>query len=307
MKTQLFGFKKATISSATGIAMMITTMLLMSAYSCFAQVSWTSVNTDAQGDVASGGTDGKELFYYYDAAADSLWFKVDIYATSNPSSNFGVNVMINIPGGGTTFNFWGTSNMAAYQKLVTAWVTGTAPSSYSGTIGIANASGIGIGNYTNLHNNNLDITFVSGASVHSIILGMPRTDLITDAEMGGNSVTVAIAAATGLSTAWQDDVYSPSGTMTFSKSSIGLEENNAIDIALYPNPTNGIFNLKSANLQAGSIVEIHNQIGQLIYTSAVQSISVNTIDISSAPLGVYLISIKNKEGATVYNNKLVKN
>lgn len=307
MNKQILKTEKKGIDKLVSLGLMVMALILMSSYNCFAQVNWTSVNTDVQGDVTAGGTDGKELFYYYDDAADSIWFRVDIFSTSNPSGNFGVNVMINIPGGGSTFNFWGNApNNNPFHKLVTTWVTGSAPSNYSGTIGIANATGVNTNNFTNLHNNNIDITYNAGASAHTIILGMRRADLITDAEMGGNSITVQIAAATGLSTAWQDDIYSPTGTMTFSKSTIGIEEENTFDMTVYPNPTNGIFNLESSALQGENTIEIHNQLGQLIYSSVFHSAQTNAVDITSTPAGIYLLSIKNKNGVVVYNGKIIK-
>ena len=107
------------------------------------------------------------------------------------------------------FNFWGTDNSNPYHKLVTGWVTGTPPQNYSGTIGIANSTGVNASNYTNLFSNNLNITVNTTNS--TIIVGMNREDLIPNSAFGQPIVT---AAAVGSSSSWNDDIYSSTGTMT---------------------------------------------------------------------------------------------
>ena len=73
----------------------------------------------------------------------SLWFQFTTAEINiSQAADFGINIMINNPDVATKFNFWGDDNKNQFTSLVTAWVTGTAPSSYTGTIGIANASGV---------------------------------------------------------------------------------------------------------------------------------------------------------------------
>ncbi|MDZ7847976.1 MAG: hypothetical protein U5L96_15160 [Owenweeksia sp.] len=103
--------------------------------------SWTSIATDATGDEVTG-LDGTEAHYYYDATSDSIWFKIDVSSiNSAQQTDFGINVMVNIPGASNSFSFWGAGNNNTYHKLVTVWVTGTPPSSYTGTIGVADGTG----------------------------------------------------------------------------------------------------------------------------------------------------------------------
>ncbi|MDZ7847977.1 MAG: hypothetical protein U5L96_15165 [Owenweeksia sp.] len=56
-------------------------------------------------------------------------------------------------------------------------------------------------NYTNLHSDNISINM--DVNNNHIILGMQRDHLVTDAEMGGNNVTMNAAAATGTSSSWE--------------------------------------------------------------------------------------------------------
>ena len=141
---------------------------------------YTSVATDACSDGNNSALlDGTRLEYKYDSNSDSLWFLVSVNALTS-SQHIGINVMVNIPGGGSTFNFWGNNNMDPYHKLLTFWVTGTAPSNYTGTIGITNAAGVNAQTWTSLSTNNI-VAFADVAN-KTIRLGIKRTDLITDVE-----------------------------------------------------------------------------------------------------------------------------
>jgi len=177
--------------------------------------TWTGVANDPANDGSTPGwLDGQALSYYYDSAADSIWFKLDVFNLNPNSSAWGINVQLSIPGVSPSGNWWGTQNSSfSYNKLVTAWVTGTAPSNYSGTIGIANLAGVGSGNYDNLASNNMTIT--ADVPNNTILVGMPRTDVVTNSEMGGNSsITVGIAGSVGSNVGWNDDIFSSSASLT---------------------------------------------------------------------------------------------
>ena len=175
----------------------------------FAQ--WTTIATDVSGDGSVASLlDGTELEFNYDSVNDSLWFRITTAAiNSGQSMDLGFNIMVNYAGGGSTFNFWGPTNINPYHKLVTGWVVGLPPSSYSGTIGIGDAPGVNATNYTNLFSNNL--TIIVNTSASTIEVGMKRLDLIPNSALGQPILT---AAAVGASNAWNDDIYSASGTMT---------------------------------------------------------------------------------------------
>ena len=71
-------------------------------------------------------------------------------------------------------------------------------------------------------------------------------------------------------------------------------------ITIYPNPSNGKFNIKSENEKIISI-DIYNSIGDHLKT--VNSID-EEIDLSGFSKGIYLIKINTPKGT--YTNKLIK-
>lgn len=156
--------------------------------------------------------DGTRLEYKYQS--DSLYFLISVNDIS-ANQAFGANVMINIPNGGDVFNFFGDVNTDAYHKIITVFVTGSAPSNYTGDIGIGDADGLNTGNFTNVSTNNISIEV--DADNNTILLGVDRKDFITDAEFPGNSITVKVAAAVGSNEVWNDDIYNASASMTLNK------------------------------------------------------------------------------------------
>lgn len=71
----------------------------------------------------------------------------------------------------------------------------------------------------------------------------------------------------------------------------GVEENNDVEIAVYPNPTSGEFIVKYEGLKHISIV---NPLGQLVYDSDVDSDQIN-VDLSGMIKGVYIVQIEANE------------
>ncbi len=192
--------------------------------------TWNELITDVSGDGANMALlDGTKLEYQYDQDADSIWFRVSV-ANLNSSNlaALGVNIMFNIPGGGSTFNFWGTDNSNPYHKLLTTWVNGSHPSSYTGTIGIANASGVNVMNYTNLKSGNITIT--ADSLNQNIVLGLKRNDLVTNEDITGDSIIVGIAAAVGSDIYWNDDIYAPSAKIKIKPPKVDVVADEATGI-----------------------------------------------------------------------------
>ncbi len=84
---------------------------------------------------------------------------------------------------------------------------------------------------------------------------------------------------------------------------LGIEENdlaNAIDI--YPNPSNGIFNVRwNASGTQKLKLSIYNSMGQEIMHSenfGINSAAEKQIDLSGFPSGIYFVSIENGSGAS---------
>jgi len=204
---------------------------------------WLDLLSDLTGDGSSNNLmDGTELEYFYDDVSDSLWFKVSTAGiNTTQESNVGINIMANFGSSEPTFNFWGQQNNQAYNRLLTAWVTGTAPTNYSGTTGISMASGVNANNYTQIIN---QLALKVDPADTSIVVGFNRADLIPDNALAND---VIIAAAVGSSQSWNDDIFDPNASTT-----INLNNSN----------TNAICATASiGNVTGNSIYCFNSQIG----------------------------------------------
>ncbi|WP_417602129.1 T9SS type A sorting domain-containing protein [Owenweeksia hongkongensis] len=74
---------------------------------------------------------------------------------------------------------------------------------------------------------------------------------------------------------------------------ISLTEESLAEIAIYPNPTNGVLNLE--NLPKHSSVKLYNLNGKLLLQEAFKDEN-SSLDISRWPKGVYLLELQNNTG-----------
>jgi uncharacterized delta-60 repeat protein len=72
---------------------------------------------------------------------------------------------------------------------------------------------------------------------------------------------------------------------------------NKNTMVIYPNPSNGIYNLQTNEMNAAKSISIYTILGQKIYDAAISS-NETTIDISNQPKGVYLYKVLGEEGET---------
>jgi hypothetical protein len=73
--------------------------------------------------------------------------------------------------------------------------------------------------------------------------------------------------------------------------------NGKVAMDVYPNPSNGLFNLNFNNIKAGSYnVEVRNMVGQVVHTGSVQLTKDGntTLDLSNISKGAYLLNISGK-------------
>ena len=97
--------------------------------------------------------------------------------------------------------------------------------------------------------------------------------------------------------------YDVTVTAEFVYAPDGLEENNTT-VSIAPNPTTGMIQFDYANNDSGiQQVEIRNMLGATVLETA--DMKGNTIDVSSLPTGVYIMSIVTKDGKE-FISKLVK-
>ncbi len=80
--------------------------------------------------------------------------------------------------------------------------------------------------------------------------------------------------------------------------------NAGADFSVYPNPTNGVFELKiNSDKYRNAEVKVSDATGRVIYsTNADNTLSgKTTIDLSAFPKGLYLVQLRNAEGAVSKN------
>ncbi|PCJ64317.1 MAG: hypothetical protein COA58_13260 [Bacteroidetes bacterium] len=276
----------------------ILTLMVLSVSSAFAQ--YQTISTDPSGD-SNGFNDVTKLEYKYDNTTDSLWFRFTL-ATIPSGTDLGVNVMVNIPGASDSFNFWGDDNTNAYHRFVTAWVTGTPPSNYSGVIGIADGSGVQSSNYVNLQNNNLNI--VVSTAGNTIELGMKGLNLIPSS---ARNQSISTAGAVGHSAGYEDDIYTSTGSIELTTTTAGIKSENATSTAIqiFPNPANDKINIATQNLNEGDVMYfIYDITGKEVYRSSL--VVDKSIDISSFNSGVYYVKMKTSNGGFIGSKKFVK-
>lgn len=86
-------------------------------------------------------------------------------------------------------------------------------------------------------------------------------------------------------------------------STVGLSENQAIQASIYPNPSEGIFNISLfGKTHAEAKLSVRTMMGELVYTEMIQvdsrAIS-KTLNLSYLSNGSYILSIENTDGKTI--------
>ncbi|NQV02479.1 MAG: PKD domain-containing protein, partial [Bacteroidia bacterium] len=96
--------------------------------------------------------------------------------------------------------------------------------------------------------------------------------------------------------------FSPAKVVTV-KNTLGINEFNAYNIAVYPNPNMGKFNLAlNTNEQSVVNIKIFNVLGTIVYTEenvTIFSKLTKTLDLSSLPKGIYHLKVEGSKGTSV--------
>jgi photosystem II stability/assembly factor-like uncharacterized protein len=117
--------------------------------------------------------------------------------------------------------------------------------------------------------------------------GLPNVP-VTELEISYNNRKLwAATFGRGL---WNSDLFSGSTSTT--------TVSNHEDFKIYPNPTNGIFNLDMKDIEPLNI-RIFDQNSRLIYSQKLDQTSLSTIDISGEIPGVYYIHVFTKNQQTI--------
>lgn len=162
------------------------------------QATWNALAHDSESDGANPNWAAvKSLSYFYDAATDTVWFKLDLSRLPNPNA-FGINLVIDTDNDQSNgANWWGGNRGFKYDRLVTVWVVKSGEQAYRGAVGVADFHGVTEGRYTNLFQNNL--AFRADSAGMMMLLGMKKDQLDDDGRM-------QLLAAVGSNAGWNDDV-----------------------------------------------------------------------------------------------------
>lgn len=229
--------------------------------------------------------DGTHFAYHYDAQSDSLYFRVELNSlTPSMASGFGCNVMVNLFSTEPTFNFWGQDNQLPYHYLLTAWITGSPPSNYTGTIGIADANGVNAQNYTNLYQNNIQISIEPNLT--RVTFAVKREDIMPARFQSPSTgiLSASVAAAVGSNQSWNDDLFDPDSRIQIDMNSIGLKESSSSNFELYPNPCSGLLYLDLDKDQSIEIIDLQGRVLQ-----SLNYLKGQAIDLSFLKAGLYQI------------------
>jgi plastocyanin len=81
------------------------------------------------------------------------------------------------------------------------------------------------------------------------------------------------------------------GTIIVNPSSLNVKENKPeLNFSLYPNPTNGVFNVNLNSSVDVSKIEVYNLLGEVVYNTNVVTAK-TTIDLSNNERGIYFVKI----------------
>ncbi|MBR2196329.1 MAG: T9SS type A sorting domain-containing protein [Salinivirgaceae bacterium] len=86
----------------------------------------------------------------------------------------------------------------------------------------------------------------------------------------------------------------------------GINQLEAVDVKVYPNPVNTVMYVELSNIEAaGCIVKCFDMAGQLIKESEFGDDSRLSVDMSDLPQGAYFVRVESEDGAVV-NKKIMK-
>ena len=132
-------------------------------------------------------------------------------------------------------------------------------------------------------NGTLDATFNPGTGANNSV---STTSIQSDGKI------IIGGSFTGYNDIGRNRITRINGNNTLTNSSFDKSS-----IAIYPNPSNGIYTLQTNEMNDATAIFIYTILGQKIYDIVISS-NATTIDISNQPKGVYLYKVFGEEGET---------
>ncbi|WMI69640.1 S8 family serine peptidase [Mangrovimonas sp. YM274] len=102
----------------------------------------------------------------------------------------------------------------------------------------------------------------------------------------------------------EGDVQDFSIVITGIDATLGVDDNQAQNVAVWPNPAKDVINLKLTSVENNSNVSLYDIHGRMVYQSELKSSSLlHTINVKEFASGVYFLNVEN--GAQTFNKKIV--
>jgi len=102
---------------------------------------------------------------------------------------------------------------------------------------------------------------------------------------------------------WEESGYRIDGVELYEDRDIGIEEANASNVAIYPNPANDIITIATFDSHAKAL-EVVDMAGRMVVSAPLESAK-ETVPIDHLPIGIYMVVITFEDGSTA-RQKLVK-
>jgi len=90
----------------------------------------------------------------------------------------------------------------------------------------------------------------------------------------------------------------------YSENPSGIAQLPEENLAVYPNPTNGIFNVVLPKLTANARIEVYNTTGVLVHNQTAVN-GINTIDLTNRVAGIYILKVLSNN-KTIASLKIIK-
>jgi type IX secretion system substrate protein len=78
----------------------------------------------------------------------------------------------------------------------------------------------------------------------------------------------------------------------------------ATDVKVFPNPSNGVFNVSMTGVSDRTRLEVYNMFGQIVNQSTLEQ-SNTQINMTGVAKGIYLYKVMTEEGQSIYSGKLI--
>ncbi|NKB90574.1 MAG: serine hydrolase [Acidobacteria bacterium] len=160
---------------------------------------WSEIARDERGDgQREGSADGRTLAYFYDAADDMLWFRLEVFDASGIERP-AVSISLDTDSDQTNGVAWyGTNKNFMVDVMLSVGPLEDEGDRVRGYNGITDAAGISSGDWINVMQANL--TFYIDAPGNAYIVGVRRTDIAPDLERFN------VIGSVGADARWNDDI-----------------------------------------------------------------------------------------------------